>query len=157
MIRGTEFVISESPFVVRRVVRWADCDPAGVVFTGRFTEYLLGAVALYTDFLAEGAASLGAAHGVDTPCRGMSLSFEGTLWPRDEIDILCEIGAIRQRSYDVHCTATRPDGTPVFTARFSPICVRRDARVGTDIPASLRAVLQANATHTSLRETAHDV
>ncbi|GAA5233112.1 acyl-CoA thioesterase [Verticiella sediminum] len=148
-MRGTEYVISESPFIVRRVVRWSDCDPAGVVYTGRFTDYLLGAVSLFNEYLAAGARSLGEAHGVDTPCRGLSLSFEGTLWPRDEIDIRCAVGDIRQRSYDLACTATRPDGTPVFHARFSPICVRRDARVGTDIPASLRAVLSAHATRPS--------
>ncbi len=144
MIHGTEYVLSQDPFIVRRVVRWGDCDPAGVVFTGRFTDYLLGAVALYTEHLAQGASSLGAAHGVDTPCRGMSLSFEGTLWPRDEIDIHCTIGSVRTRSYDVRCVAVRTDGRPVFTATFSPICVRSDARVGTDIPPSLRAILEAH-------------
>ena len=56
MMRATEYVLSERPFVVRRTVRWGDCDPAGVVYTGRFTDYLLGAVGLFTDHLAGGAA-----------------------------------------------------------------------------------------------------
>lgn len=157
-MRSPEYVLSEQPFVVRRTVRWSDCDPAGVAFTGRLADYLLSAASLYSEHLAGGAPSLGEAHGVDTPCRGLEMAFSGTLWPRDELDILCEVGAVRRRSYDLHFTATRPDGSPVFEGRFSPICVRRDARVGTDIPDSLRAVLLAHANPRHTQDSAsHDL
>ncbi|MBD9380174.1 MULTISPECIES: acyl-CoA thioesterase [Achromobacter] len=139
-MKATEMVLSLDPFVVRREVRWGDCDPAGVVYTGRFTDYLLGAVGLYTEHLGEGKR-LGEAHEVGTPCRGMSLDFTGTLWPGDVVHIACSLGALRTRSFDIRAHATRPDGSPVFAAVFSPICVRQDARVGTPIPASLREVL----------------
>jgi hypothetical protein len=39
--------------------------------------------------------------------------------------------------------ARRPDGSAVFDATFSPICVRLDERVGTSIPDSLRTALSA--------------
>ncbi len=139
-MKATEMILSTDPFVVRREVRWGDCDPAGVVYTGRFTDYLLGAVGLYTEHLGEGRR-LGEAHGVGTPCRGMSFDFTGTLWPGDVVHIACSVGALRTRSFDIQVRASRPDGSPVFSAVFSPICVRLDARVGTAIPASLRAVL----------------
>ena len=141
MIQATEYVLSERPFVVRRKVRWGDCDPAGVVYTGRFSDYLLGAVGLYTTYMAGGDGRLGEAHGVGTPCKAMRFEFIGTLWPDDEIDITCTVEAIRNRSFDLRCVARRPDGTPVFDAMFSPICVRLDRREGTPIPDSLRAVL----------------
>ena len=141
MINATEYVLSESPFVVRRCVRWGDCDPAGVVYTGRFTDYLLGAIGLYTAHLA-GGGRLGEAHGVGTPCKAMRFEFIGTLWPDDVIDITCTVEAIRTRSFDIRCVARRPDGTPVFDAMFSPICVRLDRREGTPIPDSLRDVLK---------------
>lgn len=143
MIRATEYVLSEQPFVVRRTVRWGDCDPAGVVYTGRFTDYLLGAVGLFSDHIAGGAWRLGTAHGVGTPCKAMRFEFIGTLWPDDVIDIECWIEAIRTRSYDIRCMARRPDGSAVFDATFSPICVRLDERIGTPIPDSLRAALSA--------------
>lgn len=144
-MKATEIVVSESPFRVRREVRWSDCDPAGVVYTGRYTEYLLGAIALFTDHLGEGRR-LGDAHGVGTPCKAMSFEFIATLWPGDTIDIECTVGAIRTRSYDIRVNARRPDGRPVFSAVFSPICVRLDERIGTTIPDSLRTALQR---HTS--------
>lgn len=143
MIRATEYVLSDQPFVVRRTVRWSDCDPAGVVYTGRFTDYLLGAVGLFSDHIAGGAGRLGAVHGVGTPCKAMRFEFIGTLWPDDVIGIECWVEAIRTRSYDIRCMARRPEGAAVFDATFSPICVRLDERVGTPIPDSLRAALSA--------------
>ncbi|CAG2156312.1 acyl-CoA thioesterase [Cupriavidus numazuensis] len=141
MIHATEYMLSESPFVVRRCVRWGDCDPAGVVYTGRFTDYLLGAVGLFTAHMA-GGGRLGAMHGVDTPCKAMRFEFIGTLWPDDVIDITCTVEAIRTRSFDIRCVARRPDGSPVFDAMFSPICVHLDRREGAPIPDSLRDVLR---------------
>lgn len=148
-MKATEMVLTTNPFVVRREVRWGDCDPAGVVYTGRFPEYVLGAVALYTEHLGEGRR-LGDAHGVGTPCRGMSFDFIGTLWPGDVILITCQVAALRARSFDIHVDARRPDGSAVFSAVFSPICVRQDERVGTPIPASLRTALLRHGAHDTL-------
>ncbi|GJH14221.1 acyl-CoA thioesterase [Caballeronia novacaledonica] len=145
MIHSYEYVLREDPFTVRRTVRWADCDPAGVVFTGRFSDYVLSAVALFKEFIAESTGgegkSLGERFNVGLPCRGMTFDFHGTLWPNDSIDIRCSIGEVRTRSFDILLDAKSPDSRPIFTAKFSPICVRNDARVGTDIPDAMRKAL----------------
>lgn len=142
MTRSYEYVLSESPFVVRRTVRWGDCDPAGVVYTGRFPEYLLGALTLFTDHIAGNAGeSLGQQYGVGLPCRGMTFDFSGTLWPYDVVDLECYVGEIRTRSFDFHFEGRRPDGERVFDARFSPICVHAHVRESAEIPAPLRATL----------------
>ena len=142
MTRSYEYVLSESPFVVRRTVRWGDCDPAGVVYTGRFSGYLLGALALFKDHLAGGTGeSLGQHYGVGLPCRGITFDFSGTLWPNDIMDLECYVGEIRTRSFDFHCEGRRLSGESIFSARFSPICVHSHVRESTDIPAPLRATL----------------
>lgn len=147
MIRGTEYVLQESPFVVRRQVRWADCDPAGVVYTGRFPEYVLGAVSLFGNHLAgNDGQSLGKHYGVDTPCKGMRFEFLASLWPYEQFDIACHVSDIRKKTYDVTCDARKLDGTPVFVSVFSPICIRQDARVGTPIPDEMRAQLERYST-----------
>lgn len=145
MIDSYEYVSSRRPFVVRRRVRWGDCDPAGVVYTGKFSEYLLGAVMLFF-------AELGGGHyskwiesiGVDTPCKGMELAFHRALWPEDAFDLTCTVRAVRESSFDIAVEATRPDGSPVFSGRFSPICIGRDVRKRVPIPAAL---LDALAPH----------
>ncbi len=42
-IAGPEYVTGYAPFTVRRTARWHECDPAGVVYAGNFTDYLLSA------------------------------------------------------------------------------------------------------------------
>ncbi len=149
-MKATEVVVSESPFVVRREARWSDCDPAGVVYTGRYTDYVLGAIALYSEYLGDGVR-LGDAYGVGTPCKAMSLEFIGTLWPGDVIEIECRVGEIRTRSYDIHLFARRTGGEPVFKAVFSPICVQQHERISTPIPEPLRQVLVQHSANNSIR------
>jgi acyl-CoA thioesterase FadM len=103
-------------------------------------------VALFKEFIAESTGgrgeSLGERFNVGLPCRGMTFDFHGTLWPNDSVDIRCSIGEIRKHSFDILLNAQSLDSRPIFTALFSPICVRTDARVGTDIPDSMRKALE---------------
>lgn len=142
-IDSYEYVLSRSPFVVRRRVRWSDCDPAGVVYTGKFTEYVLGFVNLFYSELASEQDYLKwrQSMGVDTPCKGMEYEFHGALWPDDVFDMRCHVSQLREHSYDIQIESTQPDGRRIFSARFSPICIRRDARVRAPLPPQLRDAL----------------
>ena len=138
-----EHVVSRHPLVVRKRVRWADCDPAGVVYTGKFTEYLLIASSYFFAELGEGRYfEWLKALAVDTPCKGMDLTFHGALWPEDEFDMHCTVSNIREHSYDIHVEATQADGRRIFTGRFSPICISREVRQRVPIPAAMLAQLQ---------------
>lgn len=138
-----ECVVSRHPLVVRKRVRWADCDPAGVVYTGKFTEYLLIATGYFFAELGNGQyfewiKTL----QVDTPCKGMDLTFHGALWPEDEFDMHCSVSNIREHSYDILVEASQTDGRRIFTGRFSPICISREVRQRVPIPAPMRTLLQ---------------
>ncbi|HSV44569.1 MAG TPA: acyl-CoA thioesterase [Ramlibacter sp.] len=143
MIASYEALVSRDPFVVEKRVRWADCDPAGVVYTGKFSEYLLTAVGYLFDELGQGHYAKWLSDlGVDTPCKGMDLEFHGALWPEDRFRMHCGIGAIRTHSYDIRVEATQEGGRRVFSGRFSPICISRDVRQRAPIPARMLAALQ---------------
>jgi 4-hydroxybenzoyl-CoA thioesterase len=144
MPEPTEFVLSTQPFVVRRRVRWGECDPAGVVYTPRFTDYLVSAVSLlHEHVLGDEAPHYRKDLGIDTPCKGMSLVFQGALWPNDWFDMAVSIGEIRNASYDVLVKARTPDGRPVFEGVFSPVCIPRNERRAVSIPEDFRRRLQA--------------
>ncbi|WP_213957988.1 MULTISPECIES: thioesterase family protein [unclassified Variovorax] len=148
MIDSYESVVSRRPFVVRRRVRWSDCDPAGVVYTGKFTEYVLNAAALFASELAQGdPAAWRQALGVDTPCKGMALEFHRVLWPEEEFEMLLDVPEVREHGYDLRIEAVQA-GTRIFSARFSPICIRRDARVRAPVPPALLDALAPFRTHT---------
>lgn len=143
MNESSEVVVSHLPFTVRRTARWADCDPAGAVFTGRFTDYLLGAVMHFMRRIGYGVGGLaGRESGVDLPCKHMHLTFHASLYPEDVVDIVVTIGEIRTRTFDVVARASLPDGRLAFEGQFTPIAVRGEVRESTGLPAALRDALQ---------------
>lgn len=148
MIEPTEHVVRERPFTVRRRVRWSECDPAGVAYTGHFTDYLVSAVTLFHEhLLGESGASYSRRHGMQMPCKSMSLVFGRALWPGEVFDLVVSVAAIRTRSYDIAVKAGLADGTPVFEGLFSPVCIasseRRPIRMPDDLRVRLRAVAPA--------------
>lgn len=143
MTDSREAVISRSPLVIEKQVRWADCDPAGVVYTGRFSDYLLTAVDYFFADLGGGRYfDWLQALQVDTPCKGMDLAFHGALWPEDRFRMHCSVSAIREHSWDIRVEAAQADGRRIFTGRFSPICISRQVRQRVTIPTEMRAALE---------------
>lgn len=143
MNKSYEILSSALPLVVTKRVRWADCDPAGVVYTGKFNEYMLIAVNYFFDELGGGNYSQwlkGLA--VDTPCKGLDMEFHGALWPGDEFDMHCTVSAVREHSYDIRIDARQQDGRRVFSGRFSPICISREVRKRVPIPQAMLDALQ---------------
>jgi acyl-CoA thioesterase FadM len=144
-----EIVTSDLPFTVRRRVKWSDCDPAGIVFTGRFTEYLMGATSLFMRSLGSGPGRQQQNAGIQTPCKGMSLVFHAPLFPEDEVDIHIGVGEIRNSSFDLIAKARLTDGRLAFEGTFSPICLQRDVRQRVPVPQALRESLQKHLTKPS--------
>jgi len=143
MVESYERLASRLPFQVRRRVRWSECDPAGVVYTGKFVEFMLGAVNLFWANLDEGSFRHFAGElGIDTPCRGLQMDFRSALWPDDEFTINVHVGEIRTSSFDLEIRALRDDGREVFVGKFSPICIPRGGpRQAAAIPDKLRELL----------------
>src|ERR1700738_1588879 len=136
--RSREEVISGAPFTVRRVARWAECDPASVVYTGNFAEYMLSAVHLFRrDVLQASWQEIKFRQKVHTPAKAISMIFNGSLWPDDVFDVSVRVGDIRTRTFDFVVSAVRADdGTGVFEGSVSAICVdAADRRVAGAIPA----------------------
>jgi acyl-CoA thioesterase FadM len=141
MNESSEIVVSHLPFTVRRVARWTDCDPAGVVYTGKFTDYLLGAVMHFLRHIGYGPGAQNHEQRVGLPGKHMSLTFHASLYPEDTVDIRISIGAIRQRTFDIAAKAYFADGRLAFEGQFTPIAIRPDRRESVEIPDTLRNAL----------------
>lgn len=140
-----EEVISKVPFRVRRVARWTECDPAGVVYAGNFPEYMLSAVHLFRrQVLNGGWQEIRSSTRVDTPAKAISMVFNGSLWPDDVFDVEVSAGEIRTKSFDFNVSAVRADnGASLFEGKVSAICVdASDRRIASSIPAVLRDRLE---------------
>ena len=144
MIEPTEFILSTSPFVVRRRVRCGERDPAGVVYTGKFTDYLLSSTMLFHDSLLEDFSDgYRKKMDIETPCKSMTLTFSRALWPNETFDIHVAVADIRTSSYDVQVRAVVADGSLVFTGQVSMVCIPRDERKSIPIPPDMRTRLEA--------------
>ena len=156
---ATEYIASLTPFTVRRAVRWAECDPAGVVYLGNYPHYLLSATHLFRDRLfGVGWVGKDAAQGYQAPGKALSMSFLGPLWPDDVFDMEVYVGEMRTRTNDILVRARRVDnGEDVFAGRVSSIFVtREDRRKTIPIPQDVRERLEQyrarNPTPSSIAE-----
>lgn len=149
-----EFVVRDQPFTVRRAIRWADCDPAGVVYAGHYADYLIDAI---TRFMRHTGFSISATKDgptrVGLPCKHMELTFYTSLYPDDAVDIEITVSEVREHTFDLLARARLPDGRRAFDGAFSPICVNPETRQRVPIPAELREALRP---HCANRKAGHD-
>ena len=140
----TEEVVSTLAFTVRRPVRRGERDPADVVYTGRFSDYLISALTLFHEHLKGDFPEVYRKHlGFETLCKGLSLTLHRALCPNEGFDIHASAGQIRTRSHYFQEDASLRDRAPVFASSFSPICISRDARHSIPISHDLRKRLEA--------------
>jgi acyl-CoA thioesterase FadM len=139
----TERVLSTAPFVVRRRVKWGECDPAGVAYTVSFAEYVISAAELFYGFLFDGPPQrVKDEYQFGTPTRALAFDFRRSLKPDEDFDMTVEVSAIHSRTYTLEVTARTPGGDDVFVAQLTPICVVRGERKAIEIPAPFRTRLE---------------
>ena len=143
---STESVIATRPLTIRRRVRFGDCDPAGIVYTVRFSDFVLSALDLFLhEIVGEPYAQEHARLGIHTPIKALNFVFRSALHPDDEFDMVVRIGEIRTRTFELHINAATPAGKRVFDAVMTPICVtpQEDVRAAIAIPAEFLGRLVA--------------
>ncbi|MCE8018739.1 thioesterase [Halomonas sp. MCCC 1A11036] len=147
---STETVIGDAPLIIRRVVRWGDCDPAGIVYTPRFLDYTISAHEAFISLMLGGPLhSAKSGLGVRFPVRGVELDFRSPLPVDTQFDMEVRVGEIRSRTFDLHVTATRVTvehpGPVAFLARISPVTVDGASWSAVPLPDALRARIAAYA------------
>ena len=145
MLDVTEQVVALTPLRIRRRVKWGECDPAGVVYTVRFSDYVISAFELFMRHLLDGAFQ-GAKdeHGFGTPAKALSLEFLASLRPDDEFEMTVLVADIRNRTFDLDIDGRDLDGKVLFRGRLTPITIKRgDRSRAIELPAMLRERLES--------------
>ncbi len=141
---STEQVISQTPLVIRRRVKWGECDPAAVAYTVSFAEYVISAAELFYEALLGQSPQAAKQHwGFGTPSRALSFDFHASLRPDELFDMTVTVEDVRSRTYVLDITARRPQGERVFVAKLTPVCVARDERRSIELPDEFRRRLLA--------------
>jgi len=123
-------------------VRWADCDPALIVYTARVPWFALDAIdAWWEAHLGDGWYQLNLDRGVGTPFVHMSIDFRAPTTPRHRLR--CAVRPVRLGTSSIEFRVIgRQDGQTCFEGRF--VCVFVVARAFTKIPApaEIRAIVE---------------
>jgi 4-hydroxybenzoyl-CoA thioesterase len=142
-IEPFEYVRSYDPFVVRRRVKFSECDPAGVVWTGNFFEYAGSASRLYLRHLLDLSGVAQPTHdpGIGMPVKAYSMVFSRALWPDESFDMTPSVTNIRTSTFTMHVDARCAD-TTAFSADITTICIRPNVRSRIPIPPDIREALE---------------
>jgi acyl-CoA thioesterase FadM len=136
---ATEQVIETTPLTVHRRARWGECDPAGVVYTVNFCEYVASAFELFmAELLGGPLQTMKQRHGLATPARALTLEFTGPLRPDEEFVMTVAVADVRTRTFDLIIEGRSKNGRDIFRAKLTLIAVDPHTRVAIPIPGVLR-------------------
>tara|TARA_R110002020_G_C16316997_1_gene774344 strand:- start:3853 stop:4254 length:402 start_codon:yes stop_codon:yes gene_type:complete len=123
---------------VRRTVLFGDCDPAGVMYTPRFSHFAMEAIFTALDqwLGAPGLRNLMAE--IAPPVRAMSFEFLKPITWDDELNMKVTVAALREHSFAFLVEGFMGDGTLAFTANISHVCISPDTREVVPIPELVR-------------------
>lgn len=141
---AVESVVSTTPFVLRRQVRWSECDPAGVVFAGNFSLYIHHALEQFRASLFDRPwHEMQAAHGVAMPAKALNVVFHRALWPGETFDM--NIRVIQVGTSTVRFSlAASVAGQAAFDAQVTSICIAPPVRKSVPVPDALRKVFESH-------------
>lgn len=141
----SEKMISTQPLVVRRRVKFGECDPAGVVYTPVFSEYALSAFQWFLGTMLGGPMwqELKRA-GIDSPIKAIGFEFRNMLVTDQVFDMTCRVTDLRTRTFDVEVLGRSTTETPhdLFVAKVTPIILSRAEKKSIVIPDALRRNLE---------------
>ena len=139
MSTSTEQVIETTPLTVQRRARWGECDPAGVVYTVNYCEYVASAFELFmAELLGGPLQTMKQRHGLATPARALTLEFTGPLRPDEEFIMTVVVADVRTRTFDLMIQGCSKGGHDIFRAKLTPIAVDPETRAAVPIPGVLR-------------------
>jgi len=139
----SEQMLGGFPVVVRRRVKWGECDPAGVVYTPVFSEYVVSAFHLFLESLL-GSPLLEELRELDfdTPIRALSLDFKQSLYPAQLFEMTVYVVDVRNTTFELGILFADESGNEIVVAKVTSICVHFAERRSCAVPGRLRELLE---------------
>lgn len=138
-----EQMVNDFPVVVRRRVRWGECDPAGVVYTPVFSEYVVSAFHTFLESLLGGPLHDRLRElDFNTPMRALSFDFKQSLYPEQWFDMTVYVREVRNTTFELRILFTGESGSEVVVANLTAICVHYAERRSRGVPKRVRELLE---------------
>ncbi len=127
-------------------VRYAECDPQGVVFNSRYLEYFDHAM---TELFREAIGSYDALHadyGVDLVVAETAIRFRSSLRFDEEFELAIAVASLGNTSIATSIVVERLDGEIAAEGELRHVVVELDGAGKTPIPEPVRNALSAYLT-----------
>jgi acyl-CoA thioesterase FadM len=109
---------------IPRVVKWGECDPAGIVYTPRFSDYVVEAhLACFEHLFGKSPYDLLRVQGLALPAKALAVEFKHPLLPNQPFEMKAGITTIRTRTFDVGVGGFTREGIEAFTGTLTLICL----------------------------------
>nr|WP_302056319.1 thioesterase family protein [Pseudomonas sp. SBB6] len=130
--------------IVKRTVLFGDCDPEGIVYTPRFSYFVIEAVhdALAVWLSGPGLRTL-LGFDVLPPARAFSLEFLHPVTWDDELSIKVSVARVGRHSFTFFVEGRLASEVVAFTASLTQVCISPVTRAVIEVPEPLRVLLQA--------------
>ena len=122
-------------------VRWADCDPAEIAYTGRVANFVLEAIdAWWEEHSGSGWYQLNIDHNIGLPFVHMSIDFISPVTPRHLLE--CKVRLIKLGTNSIRFEVRgRQEGNNCFTGQFVEAYVEAKGRIKAPMPKDFREML----------------
>lgn len=126
-------------------VRWADCDPARIAYSGRIPYFALEAIEAWWDsHVGYDWFRFNVDRAIGTPFVHMSLDFRSPVTPRHPL--VCEVRLISVGESSVRFAVRgSQDGVLCFEGQFVEVFVEAEGNSKITVPADIRPKLEALA------------
>ncbi|WP_226646737.1 acyl-CoA thioesterase [Microbulbifer variabilis] len=131
---------------VRRKVLFGDCDPAGIVYTPRFSNFALEAThEALSDLFGGPAITTMQQRGFVTPVRAFNLEFLTPVTWDQELEIKVSVSRVGNQSFTLRVEAYLNPDQLAFTAMITYVTLSVETKEKISLPEWLRDALREYA------------
>ncbi|MCI4663030.1 MAG: acyl-CoA thioesterase [Neomegalonema sp.] len=132
------------PFIWQRPIRFGDCDPARIAYTGRIADFALEALDAFWDDLLEGQGwyQMNVDHGYGMPFVRLEIDFSAPITPRTVLECRVMPERIGESSITMLVEGAQAQRA-CFAARTISVFATTEPMAKIPIPMPVRAALLA--------------
>ncbi len=137
-------VVSHVPYVIRRTIKWGECDPAGMVYTTQFLDFVMHtAEAWFKEVTGYHWNATRRELGIGSPMVHASLDFSHALWPEDSLDLTVTLTGLTRATYTLEVVGHNAGGIECFRGRLIGAITDYKEMKSVAIPADFRSRMEA--------------
>ncbi len=134
----------DRPFSCPRIVQWGECDPAGMVYTTQFLDYVMETLeAFWRDIIGYSFLRLHKELGLGSPTVSTKLDFQRALKGGDPFTVELRVEKLSRATITYEFKGRNAAGDVCFTCTHVSCIVDEKILKSVEIPERLRSPIEA--------------